>query len=178
MTPSQPSSTPSDARAGGFFRFLVLVLVLLGVAAFVYSPPGASSQLQQLLVYALVGFTGGLLFVLVDPFQRQEFRLKGLVNLGGAAAIAAAFMILGHKVVQVDPNVARSCLANQLSHHLEADLQSLSHANMEHWRSEAQHGGEGGKYVIDRLDDQYLPPIRATLTYQSLYDALSQKGCF
>jgi hypothetical protein len=52
------------------------------------------NQVDWLAFYILVGFTGGILFFILDPLRTQSFKWKGVVNIGGAAAIGAGFMFL------------------------------------------------------------------------------------
>ena len=72
---------------------LIVVLISLAVAH-VMRLGLTVEPVEWLLLYVLVGFIGGLLFYLVDPFGSQEFKWKGIVNLGGGAAIGASFMFV------------------------------------------------------------------------------------
>ena len=80
-----------------FERIFLLVLISLGVLAYIF-PPDDIQPAHHLLVYSLVGFAGAMLYAVVDPLKGQIFRLKGVINLGGAVAVAAAFMWLAAQV--------------------------------------------------------------------------------
>lgn len=69
------------------------VLTLLAVLVF-YTSGDNPSPMTLLAFYILVGLIGGLLFFIVDPLRDQSFKWKGIVNVGGAAAIGVSIMFV------------------------------------------------------------------------------------
>lgn len=86
---------------------LVLVLLALGVAH-VMSLGFIVEPVEWVILYVLVGFLGGLIFYLIDPFHSQEFKWKGVVNLGGGAAVGASFMLIAKLLTPDAPVVGES----------------------------------------------------------------------
>jgi hypothetical protein len=73
----------------------VIIFMILTVLLYIYF----RSEMQQpdwVAFYVLIGLVGGLVFYLVDPLRSQEFKWKGIANIGGAAAIGAFFMFFAH----------------------------------------------------------------------------------
>jgi len=57
------------------------------------------------ILLVLVGFTGGVLFYVIDPQSKQSFVLRKVVNLSGAAAIGGGFMFLAHWLAMNPPEM-------------------------------------------------------------------------
>lgn len=187
--PQQNNQTPPDSREPLSWErpalyVILLCLIGLGVLAFL-NPPGADNGTGHALIFALVGFVGGLLFFLVDPLQDQRFRLKGVVNLTGATAIAAGFMFLASQLVPVPTDCPvcvvnfdhlEACVADQIEDHLEKKVRSqLDYGSVEAWRAGNQHRGHD--WVIRRLDDQYFPRLKNEMTKSALLDVLNVREC-
>jgi len=100
MNPRRLGFSKRDQLVSAF----VLTLMALATALFVNL--GLTVEpIEWVALYVLVGFTSGLLFYLVDPFGSQEFKWKGIVNLGGGAAIGASFMLLAKALTPSTPLV-------------------------------------------------------------------------
>ena len=79
----------------------VALIVLVGFTAFLYwsKRNGNFSQVEWLLFYCLIGFTGAVLFYLIAPTQRQSFRWKNIAIIAGPAAVALTLMLVVYKIV-------------------------------------------------------------------------------
>jgi hypothetical protein len=101
--------TMNPRRLGFSKRDLLVsafVLLLLALATTLFVNLGLTVEpIEWVALYVMVGFISGLLFYLVDPFASQEFKWKGVVNLGGGAAIGASFMLLAKALTPAAPLV-------------------------------------------------------------------------
>ena len=94
LTP-QNSDDPMEKKHFYFGVVAVVIFIILTVLLYIYF----RSEMQQpdwVAFYVLIGLVGGLVFYLVDPLRSQEFKWKGIANIGGAAAIGAFFMFFAH----------------------------------------------------------------------------------
>ena len=91
----QNTDDPMEKKHFYFGVIAVIIFIILTVLLYIYF----RSEMQQpdwVAFYVLIGLVGGLVFYLVDPLRSQEFKWKGIANIGGAAAIGAFFMFFAY----------------------------------------------------------------------------------
>lgn len=95
----ETSPNPEKNHTSGWRLVIgsVGLLILILLAALVYAlNHGKMNTADWTMLLLLTGSAGGVLFYLIDPQSQHSFSFRKIVNLGGAAAIGAGFMLLAH----------------------------------------------------------------------------------
>lgn len=72
---------PLERKQFYFGVVAVMVFLILNVLLYLFFRLGMQES-DWVVFYVLIGLIGGLVFYLVDPLRSQEFKWKGVANIG------------------------------------------------------------------------------------------------